>query len=113
MSNTDNEAEKIKSRLAKVIIDSGLSHREFEKLTGISRTTIYRYMHKDVERIPLPNITAIAKATHTSAAWIMGWEDDETKHNEVNKKIVKTIESLDDEQKKALLEIARQMIKNK
>ena len=33
MSNTDNEAEKIKSRLAKVIIDSGLSHREFEKLT--------------------------------------------------------------------------------
>lgn len=113
MSNTDNEVEITKERLAKVILDSGISHREFESLTGISRTTIYGYAHKKIKKIPLSAIKSIAKATQTSAAWIMGWEDDETKHNEVNKKIVKTIESLDDEQKKALLEIARQMIKNK
>ena len=113
MPNKDNELEEIKIRLSSVITESELSYRELKEITGVSLAALNRYVHKTTVRISLTDVTAIAKATHTSAAWIMGWEDDETKHNEVNKKIVQTIEALDDEQKRALLEIARQMIKNK
>ena len=113
MPKKDNELEEIKSRLSSVITESELSYRELKEITGVSLAALNRYVHKTTERISLTDVTAIAKATHTSAAWIMGWEDNEAKHNEVNKKIVKTIESQDEEQKKALMENDKKKKKNK
>lgn len=82
-------------RLSQVINDSGLSHREIENLTGISRTTIYRYANKKVKKIPLEAVKQIAKATHTNAAYIMGW--DEKPESRIKQELHDYIDRIDDE----------------
>lgn len=46
------DARSTKKRLKQAIVNSGLSHRTLESLTGISRTTIFRYANEQVDKIP-------------------------------------------------------------
>ena len=65
-------------RLAEAISKSGLSYSELEKKTGIAKSSIQRYATGLTKKIPIDAVQSIAKATNSSAAYIMGWESKET-----------------------------------
>ena len=67
--------EETRERLSKVIKDSNLPYSELEKLTGIAKSSLQRYATGTTKKIPIEAVQKIAKATNSSAAWIMGWDD--------------------------------------
>lgn len=60
--NENEIQEKIKSAIEK----SGLSYRQIAEKLGLSSTSVYRYVHKDVSKIPLSVIEKIAEITNTN-----------------------------------------------
>ena len=67
--------EEIIRRLSQAISSSNLSYAELEKRTKIAKSSLQRYATGKTKKIPMSAIEEIAKATNTSAAWIMGWEE--------------------------------------
>lgn len=63
------------SRMKKAVADAGLSYMELERLTGVSHSTLQRYLNGKTNRIPLSAVEKVAAATGVSPAWIMGWEE--------------------------------------
>ena len=74
--------EEIIQRLAQAISDSNLSYAELQKRTKIAKSSLQRYATGITKKIPMNAVEKIAKATNTSAAWIMGWEDETPNKNE-------------------------------
>lgn len=72
------DVQGIIQRLKESIEKSDLSYVELEKKTGIAKSSIQRYASGATKKIPIDAIQAIAKATGTSAAYIMGWEEEKT-----------------------------------
>lgn len=66
------------SRMKKAVADAGLSYMELERLTGVSHSTLQRYLNGKTNRIPLSAVEKVAAATGVSPAWIMGWEEPDT-----------------------------------
>lgn len=66
-------------RIKEAIKNSGLSYRELGEKIGISSTSIYRYVQKSVDKIPLFVIEKIANVTNTDVKWLMGWDEQEEK----------------------------------
>lgn len=66
--------EEVK-RMKQAVETAGLSYMELERKTGVSHSTLQRYLNGKTNRIPLSAVEKIADATNVSAAWIMGWED--------------------------------------
>lgn len=62
-------------RIKEAIKNSGLSYRELAEKIGISSTSIYRYVQKSVDKIPLFVVEKIADVTNTDVKWLMGWDD--------------------------------------
>lgn len=56
----------------------GLSAEKVAMALGVSPATIYRYEKGDIEKVPSDVIEPLARILHTSAAYLMGWEDDPT-----------------------------------
>lgn len=69
------DIENIIKRLKKVIDNSGFSYMELEKKTGVSKSALQRYANGSTKKIPIDVIQAIAETVNVSAAWIMGWEE--------------------------------------
>ena len=63
--------ERIKQRREEL----GLSVEEVARLLGKHRATIYRYESNEIEKFPTDTLEPIAKALHTTPAYLMGWED--------------------------------------
>ncbi len=76
--------EETRERLSKVIKDSNLPYSELEKLTGIAKSSLQRYATGTTKKIPIEAVQKIAKATNSSAAWIMGWDDIDEKKEKKN-----------------------------
>lgn len=72
------ELDLVIRRLYNSIQKSNLSYSELEKITGIAKSSIHRYATGQTQKIPLDAIKILADALNVSAAWIMGWTDDET-----------------------------------
>jgi transcriptional regulator with XRE-family HTH domain len=68
--------EEVLQRIKQVILDSGLSYVDLEKRTGIAKSSLQRYATGKTKKIPLNAVELIAKATNSSASWIMGWSDE-------------------------------------
>lgn len=64
----------ISKRIYDAVQSSGLSYGELSQLTTIPKSALQRYATGETEKVPLPRIEAIAKATGVSAAYLMGWE---------------------------------------
>lgn len=52
-----------------------MSVEELASKLGKNRATIYRYERGDIENLPLDALDPLAKALHTTPAYLMGWED--------------------------------------
>ena len=53
----------------------GLSAETLADKLGVSPATIYRYENGDIEKVPGDRLGAIARALHTTPAYLMGWEE--------------------------------------
>lgn len=72
------ELELVIRRLYDSIQKSNLSYGDLEKITGIAKSSIHRYATGQTQKIPLDAIEKLADALNVSAAWMMGWTDEET-----------------------------------
>ena len=69
------DIENIIKRLKDVIDNSGFSYAELEKKTGVSKSALQRYANGSTKKIPIDVLQAVAEVSNVSAAWIMGWEE--------------------------------------
>ena len=54
----------------------GFSAEDIAKVLGVSRATIYRYEKGEIEKVPGKVLEPLAKALHTTPAYLMGWKND-------------------------------------
>lgn len=74
MSQGNNvRTERIRAAIEK----SGYSYPELAEITGISKSSLQRYATGVTKKIPINCVELIAKATNTTAAYLMGWEEDD------------------------------------
>lgn len=66
----------IQERLKKVVEKSGYSTREIAQMTGFSKSAVQRYISGTSAKIPITFVSAVARVTSKSAAYIMGWEEE-------------------------------------
>lgn len=76
------DVENIIRRIKKAIDNSDLSYVELEKKTGVSKSALQRYANGLSKKIPIDVVQSIASAVDVSAAWIMGWDDEDNIHSE-------------------------------
>lgn len=62
------------ARIHKLIIESGKTYQELEKLTGIKKSSLQRYASGVTEKIPLTAIEKLANAFSVSESFIMWGE---------------------------------------
>lgn len=65
----------ILERLGEVYQRSGMSYAELEKMCGIPRATLYRYITGKTEKIPMDALEKMARAFGVSTSYLMGWRD--------------------------------------
>lgn len=71
----DIQLDEIHERLFSAIQSSGLSYGELSKITGIPKSAIQRYATGETIKIPMDRLHALAIATNTSDAQLMGWQN--------------------------------------
>lgn len=67
----------INKRLIEAYQKSGLSFPELERITGIPKSSLQRYITGGFEGLPMPRLEKIAEALNVSASYIMGWSDED------------------------------------
>lgn len=60
-------------------IELGMTLEEVSKQVGVSRQTLSRYETGVIGNIPSDKIEALAKALHSTPAYIMGWDGEPIK----------------------------------
>lgn len=72
----------IKDRLKKAMKENGINARELSKRSGVSESSISRYLLGQME--PRANAAArIANALHVDPVWLLGLADDDTNESAV------------------------------
>lgn len=66
----------VNERIKVAFENEDISFRELERRTGISRMTLQRYTTGETKKIGIDEIEIIAKALHTTARSLMGWDDE-------------------------------------
>ena len=66
----------IQERLKRAVEKSGYSTREIAQMTGFSKSAVQRYISGTSAKIPITFVSAVARVTSKSAAYIMGWEEE-------------------------------------
>lgn len=66
----------VSQRLIEAYRNSGLSFPELEKITGIPKSSIQRYITGGAENLPTSRLEKLAEALGVSASYIMGWDGD-------------------------------------
>ena len=108
---------KVASRLSEEVKKKGMSTRDLEEKTGISRSTISRYMSGNSGKIPLSKLQLIANALNVISVYLACWTDDPyftlDEESERESSPVETdelkilIDSLSEEKKKQLEQYAK------
>lgn len=63
-------------RLLELYKNSGVSHREIAKATGIPKSAVQRYLTGETDNIPLDRIKKLAAYFGVTAEYILDWEPD-------------------------------------
>ena len=67
---------KIGKRIKQRREDLGIAQTLLAEQIGTSKQNLYKYENGIISNIPADKIEAIAKALHTTPAYLMGWSDD-------------------------------------
>lgn len=84
----------IKNRRIKL----GLTLEDVGKIVGVSKATVQRWESGEISNMRRDKILLLAKALHTTPAYLMGWEAESKKESEMNQKLIELIDSLTEEQ---------------
>lgn len=88
---------EISKRLLNLIEENDISYGELSKETNIPKSALQRYATGETEKIPITRIQLLANALHTSAAYIMGWEDEEKPVSSAKQAYIDKIINMDDD----------------
>lgn len=61
-------------RIKNLIMESGKSYQELEKMTGIAKSTLQRYASGVTSKIPLDAVDKLERALNAPRGYIMGWD---------------------------------------
>lgn len=75
---------KISDRIKQRREELGISVSELAQRLGKNRATVYRYESNDIENMPSSVLEPLAQALHTTPAYLMGWDDNQS-HAELPK----------------------------
>jgi repressor LexA len=81
------EMTDISVRILLAINKADLSYGELSSITGIPKSALQRYATGETTKIPIDRVVAIAKATHTTPEYLLGWNSanvEQDSHNEQN-----------------------------
>lgn len=96
----------VSSRLKKAIEEKGMSYSEIEKMTGIAKSVISRYVNGGTNKIPIERVKIISNALNVDPYYII-WgtskEEKEEELSDVKKAFIEEVKSLPDEKVKALI----------
>lgn len=62
------------NRIKKLVMDSGKSYQELEKITGVKKSSLQRYASGTTTKIPLDVVDKLEKAFNMPRGYIMGWQ---------------------------------------
>lgn len=101
--------ESIAERVKKRREELGLSYGELSKLTGIPKSSLFRYESGDIKNIPSGKLAILAAALDTTPEHLIGWDiekpaPDET--GELRIKLFDIVKNLPPEDLKKLLDYA-------
>lgn len=94
----------------------GISAEKLADILGVSPATVYRWENGFIEKLPVSALAPIAKALHTTPAYLMGWEEElkeeytEEELSETKKRLIEKIKDLDEGTIAALNQIADSII---
>lgn len=80
----------------------GISAEKLADILGVSPATVYRWENGFIEKLPVSALAPIAKALHTTPAFLMGWEEElkeeytEEELSETKKRLIEKIKDLDE-----------------
>lgn len=97
-------------RIKTLIVNSGLSYQELEKLTGIKKSSLQRYASGATPKIPLDVIEKLATYFNVRQEYLMGWDEKEKPANDNvdgytdrEQKLIHWLRSLPPEAREAVL----------
>lgn len=82
----DNQLNEIRKRISNRKEELGMSYQELADKTGLSKSTLQRYITGDIGNLGLDKLEIIATALNISPATIMGWDDPSIVHFSMQKK---------------------------
>ena len=72
----DDSLLDIRKRLLERKNALNLSYQDMSDKTGLSKSTLQRYITGDIGKLGLDKVELLAKALNVTPAYLMGWEDD-------------------------------------
>ena len=66
---------QISNKIKQAMEEKGMTYRALEERTGISRSTLQRYIEKEDSKVSLDSIEKTAMALHMEPSYLMGWND--------------------------------------
>lgn len=78
-------SSKIGKRIYDLRKKNGMTLESLGNAVGTGKQTIKKYEDGTITNIPSDKIEKLAKALHTTPAYLMGWESEEEIEKEVNK----------------------------
>lgn len=87
----DDSLRDIRQRLLKRKNELNLSYQDMSDKTGLSKSTLQRYITGDIGNLGLDKVELLAKALDVTPAYLMGWEEDTTEPEEETPDKVKVL----------------------
>ena len=88
MVTTNEQMQQIAQRLQTAMQRSGLSYGDIATITNIPKSAVHRYISGETPKIPLERLEKISKALSISAAWAMGWDDEDNQKSNNKSNVV-------------------------
>lgn len=66
--------KQISNKIKQAMEEKGLTYRALENKTGISRSTLQRYIEKEDSKVSLDSIEKIAMALHIEPSYLIGYD---------------------------------------
>jgi len=108
MFNEEQNIQLIIERIKQLRENLKLSYQELAVLTGMSKSTLQRYETGAIKNIPLSKVNVLAKALHTTPAYLMGWDKKESTNNsELDSQIEDLYNSLPEDKQKQAIEFLK------
>lgn len=108
MYNEEQNIQLIIQRIKSLRKGLNMSYQDLAELTGLSKSTLQRYETGSIKNIPLSKVNVLAKALHTTPAYLLDWDEKEsTIKSELDSEIENLFTSLPDDKKQQAIDFLK------